>query len=69
MIESINVRFFVMASIGDDFDIVEITESCFVSLSGAIEYERNSVFENGCRQVCLTVHPFDTPEIDSLELA
>lgn len=58
-IKGINVRFFCYVM--DDEtgpDIEEITESEFLELGGNISYERNSVFENGCRQICLTTDSF-----------
>lgn len=54
-IRGINVRFF--AHVWDDengLDLQEVSESTFTDLGGSISYERNSVFENGCRQICLT---------------
>ena len=69
MLESINVRFFVTAIDGEEMGVFEITESCFLSLGGRIEYKRHTMFENGCRQVCLTCHPFDMPEIHDIEMA
>lgn len=54
-IKGINVRFFCYA--WDETgapDIVETTESEFLKLGGEISYERHSVFENGCHQICLT---------------
>ncbi len=53
-IKGINVRFFAHTSTEDGPDIVEITESDFLALGEAISYERNTVFANGVRQICLT---------------
>ena len=74
MIESINVRFFCVAYVSsvdleNDYtvDTFEVTERCFTELAGRadnvspIKYERHSVFENGCRQVCLTLDLDDWP--------
>lgn len=38
----------------EDYDIIECSESEFLSFDGAIEYERHTVRENGCNQICLT---------------
>jgi hypothetical protein len=50
------VRFFIWdEEINDgEGDIVETNEEGFMAAPGAIEYERHSVFANGCRQICLT---------------
>lgn len=58
-IENINVRFFATRFNDDEwpecfFEIVEVTESLFLELGGNISYDRSSVFQNGCRQICLT---------------
>jgi hypothetical protein len=61
MLESINVRFFTVAYDHDrELDEIEITEKQFLELvndGAVIEYERHTVFENGCRQVCLSLDP------------
>lgn len=51
-IESINVRFFALDE--DTGMSMEIPHEQFESFEGEIEYERNTVFENGVRQICLT---------------
>ena len=62
MIKDINVRFFTYCINDDEYpDICEITESQFKELKGVITYERHSVFDNGCRQICLTIEPKDYP--------
>ena len=48
------VRFFKYDFINDDIEIVEITEAEFIDIEGQIEYERNTMFENGVNQICLT---------------
>ena len=55
-IESITVRFFILDTEEEsgELDIKEVQESEFLSIQGDISYERHSVFENGCRQICLT---------------
>jgi len=57
-ITGIDARFF--CHIWDDesgLDVVECDESTFldlVSKGHPIHYERHNVFDNGCRQICLT---------------
>lgn len=36
----------------------ECTESEFLEAEGQITYERHTVFENGCSQICLTKDPW-----------
>lgn len=62
MIENIDVRFFAYEydEESGELDIVEIDESEFTRLrtdtrSGGISYGRHTVFDNGCRQICLTI--------------
>ena len=52
----INVRYFIYDYDEDqeDYDIIECSESDFVAFDGEIEYERHTVRENGCSQICLT---------------
>jgi len=70
MLESINVRFFVKCyDVSEDWD-VEVTLQQWESLDhtlGDVEYERYTVFENGCRQVCLTFDPFAIISIYDLD--
>ena len=82
MLESINVRFFCVAYVSDvelqdsgyAVETFEITERCFNDLAGQaggvapIQYERHSVFENGCRQVCLTLDLDDWPHDCDLDI-
>lgn len=55
------VRYFVYdeeLDFKDDPDpIVECTEAGFMAYDGVISYERHTVRENGCAQVCLTKYP------------
>ena len=51
--KEINVRFFVY-DYGTDDIIKEVNESEFLEYDGVIEYERDTIFENGVRQICLT---------------
>jgi len=55
------VRFFIYdehVETEDAFgDIVEVNETAFLECDYPIEYERHSVFENGCKQICLTKTP------------
>jgi hypothetical protein len=47
------VRFFVV-SYEDEADIIEVSEQEFLAHDGRISYERNTVFQNGVNQICLT---------------
>jgi hypothetical protein len=67
MIKNINVRFFTYCFEDNEPDICEITEAQFIQLKGKITYERHSVFDNGCRQICLTVEPAGYPDSNELE--
>jgi hypothetical protein len=62
MVKNINVRFFSYCIADNEPDIIEISESQFLELKGAITYERHTVFNNGCSQICLTIEPVDYPE-------
>ena len=53
-IENISVRFFMECIVEGDFTIIECTETEFEDFEGRIEYDRHSIFSNGCRQICLT---------------
>lgn len=60
MINHIPVRFFYYdedANAGEG-DFAECGEADFLEAKGEIEYERNTVFENGISQICLTKNPF-----------
>jgi hypothetical protein len=50
MIKDITVRFFISNSV----DLRETNNTKFETLEGVISYERDTVFENGVRQICLT---------------
>jgi hypothetical protein len=59
---NINVRFFSYCTNADNEpDICEVTESQFLDLKGVITYERHTIRENGCSQICLTIEPQDYP--------
>lgn len=70
------IRYFTYATQGGDLDVFEITENQFLKLAGrcgpysandaTIQYERNTVAENGVSQVCLTIKPDDLPETDEM---
>jgi hypothetical protein len=52
-----NIRFFVYNDDDSDDPIIEATEQEFLDYDGEIHYERFTVRENGCAQVCLTKYP------------
>lgn len=61
--DKINIRFFIWGSDEKpdhqtDGEFVETSEQEFLNAEGTIEYERHTVFANGCRQICLTKNPF-----------
>ena len=64
------LRFFCVTY---DGTTVEITESCFTDLmaqsggTAPIEYDRNTVFDNGVAQVCLTLVLDNWPHADDLQ--
>ena len=51
-LSSQNVRFFVYGE--NEIDIIEVNELDFINADGSIEYERNTIFQNGVNQICLT---------------
>ncbi len=54
---TIPVRFFVVDYETEDngcYDLKEVNEHEFLEAFGRITYERNTVRENGCSQICLT---------------
>lgn len=55
---AIPVRYFCVDEESEDPDFRECTESEFLEAEGRITYERNTVFENGCSQICLTKDPW-----------
>lgn len=54
MIKS-TIRFFTYCEECEDF--TECTEAEFLAATGEIEYKRNTVFDNGVKQICLTKNP------------
>lgn len=51
----IDVRFFVLDYESEDGpDLLEVSEGEFLEYEGQISYERHTVRENGCSQICLT---------------
>lgn len=59
-LENIPVRFFIIREDDDDgeIDLHEVDEEEFIRATGKIEYERHTVFLNGCSQITLTKNPF-----------
>ncbi len=53
---NINVRFFKydICEETNEIDIIEVEEIEFLETEGNIEYERDTIFENGVNQICLT---------------
>ena len=50
-----DIRFFVVDyDTEDGADLLEVSESDFLAYEGHISYERHTVRENGCSQICLT---------------
>lgn len=58
--KDIPIRFFTYEQDDEsgEWDIFECNEKAFLAAEGTIEYERHSVFTNGCKQICLTKNPF-----------
>jgi hypothetical protein len=53
------VRFFIYDTSEDgETDLSECNEQAFLEAEGVIEYERHTVFQNGCKQICLTKNPY-----------
>lgn len=51
----INVRFFKYDfNEENEVDIIETTEADFLNCEGEIQYERDTIFQNGVSQICLT---------------
>lgn len=77
MIKNINVRFFTYCTNEDNEpDTCEISESQFTKLQidesryqmhKPVIYERHTMRENGCSQICLTLPNEDYPHISELE--
>jgi hypothetical protein len=56
--KDIPVRFFIYNEEADEGDeIEEVDESDFLSCNYPISYERNTIFDNGVHQICLTKIP------------
>ena len=51
------VRFFIPVEDETGWEIQEVIEAEFLVAEGNIEYERHTVRENGCKQICLTKMP------------
>jgi len=51
----LNVRFFIFSD--EECEIVECSEREFLDSPDPIEYERNTIQENGVSQICLTKMP------------
>lgn len=76
MIKLINVRFFTYCTNDDNEpDTCEISEAQFIAMQvdetryqmhKPIIYERHTMFENGCDQICLTLPNNDYPHISEL---
>jgi hypothetical protein len=64
-LKNMNVRFFIYdedAGPQDDNcagagEIIEVDEETFIACEYPISYERNTIFENGVSQICLTKMP------------
>jgi hypothetical protein len=50
------VRFFIYSdeTESEEVDVVEVDESAFLEAQGEIEYQRDTVYQNGVAQICLT---------------
>jgi len=49
------VRYFIIDyDLEEGPDVVEVDEHDFIRAKGRISYERNTIRENGCNQICLT---------------
>ena len=74
MVKNIDVRFFTYAwdAEGDESDIYEITESQFEELTlepySEIYYKKNTVHDNGVRQIVLTIDPLSYRDYLDLDL-
>ena len=57
MLKDINVRFFAYNHLEWGLQNVETSEEHFnkLAVNAPVTYERHTIFDNGCRQVCLTV--------------
>ena len=67
-----NIRFFITCYGEADsppdtvIDVIEVDESEFLRFDGAIEYKRDTMFENGVNQVCLTKESESLPYFEEL---
>jgi hypothetical protein len=67
-----NIRFFITCYGEADsppdtvIDVVEVDEMEFLQHDGVISYERHTIFENGCNQVCLVRESEDLPYFGEL---
>jgi len=58
---------------GDYIDTIEISEGCFKKLlansggTAPISYDRHTLRENGCRQICLTLDLDEWPQKEDLQ--
>ena len=51
----IDVRFFIVDYDNEDGpDLLEVSETEFLEHEGRISYQRHTIRENGCSQICLT---------------
>ena len=50
----IPTRFYTMAYVDKELDLVECTEAEFLDAAGTIHYERHTMHQNGVNQICLT---------------
>lgn len=55
--KNIPVRFFIPVVDDEGLEIQEVSELEFIEYKGEIEYQRHTVRENGCSQICLTKMP------------
>jgi len=53
-LNNIPVRFFVVDYDNAEVDLIEVDEIQFIAAEGKISYERNTIFNNGVNQICLT---------------
>lgn len=59
--DNIPIRFFIWDDEIEgevDGDYIETNEQGFLEAEGVVEYERFTVFDDGCKQICLTKNPF-----------
>lgn len=58
--KNIPIRFFIYEDDegSGELEITETNEAGFLEAEGVIEYERHTVFQNGCSQICLSKNPY-----------